>query len=142
MDTGYSTFNSTVHKTNRVLRDIEEDYGWRKELREQSYSALRAVLHALRDRLMVQEAADFAAQLPILVRGVFHGGWDPSRVPVKMHKEQFLERIRRDLSFELPDDDVERCVRVVLSALGRFVTAGELEDIRAVMPRDIGVLVP
>jgi hypothetical protein len=89
MDTGYSTFNSTVHKTNRVLRDIEEAYGWRKELREQSYSALRAVLHELRARLTVQEAADFAAQLPILVRGVFYEGWDPSRVPVKMHKERF-----------------------------------------------------
>jgi uncharacterized protein (DUF2267 family) len=142
MDTGYSTFNSTVHKTNRVLRDIEEAYGWRKELREQSYSALRAVLHALRDRLTVQEAADLAAQLPMLVRGLFYEAWDPSRVPVKMHKDEFLERIRRHLSFELPDDNIERCVRVVLGALGRFVTEGELEDIRAVMPRDIAVLVP
>ena len=142
MDTGYATFTSTVHKTNRVLRDIEEAYGWPKDRREQSYSALRAVLHALRDRLIVQETADFAAQLPMLVRGLFYEGWDPSRVPVKMHKQQFLERIRLDLSFELPDGDIERCVAVVLGALGRFITEGELEDIRSVVPKDIAALVP
>lgn len=31
-------------------------------------------LHALQDRLTVQEGADLAAQLPLLVKGIFYDG--------------------------------------------------------------------
>jgi uncharacterized protein (DUF2267 family) len=30
------------------------------------------VLHALRDRLTVEEASDLAAQLPMLIRGLYY----------------------------------------------------------------------
>jgi uncharacterized protein (DUF2267 family) len=56
-DLRYSNFSTTVERTNRVLKDIEHAYGWPKERRNQSYAALRAVLHTLRDRLTVDEAA-------------------------------------------------------------------------------------
>ena len=36
-----------------------------------AYRVLRAVLHALRDRVTVDVAAKFAAQLPTLLRGVY-----------------------------------------------------------------------
>jgi uncharacterized protein (DUF2267 family) len=62
VDTGFASFSATVDKTNQVLREIEEAFGWPKERRKQSYAALRAVLHALRDRLTVDEAAQFGAQ--------------------------------------------------------------------------------
>ena len=80
-NTGYRAFDATVDKTNQVLKAIEEAYQWPKERRQQSYAALRAVLHALRDRLPVQESADLAAQLPVLIRGIYYEGWDPARVP-------------------------------------------------------------
>jgi hypothetical protein len=41
--TGYKTFDTTLEKTNGVLKHIEESYGWPKNLRNQSYSGLRAV---------------------------------------------------------------------------------------------------
>ena len=59
-----------MHKTNRILREFEEAHGWPKERGNQSYDALRGVLHALRDRLTVRGAARLAAQLPVRVRGI------------------------------------------------------------------------
>ncbi|MFJ5209048.1 DUF2267 domain-containing protein [Streptomyces nigra] len=50
-----------VDKANRLLKDIEA-FGWPKERRKQSYAALRAVLHPLRDRLPVETAVQFGAQ--------------------------------------------------------------------------------
>ena len=60
LDTGFSSFDTTVDKVNRQ---------WPKERSKQSYAALRAVLHPLRDRLSVETAVQFGAQLPTLVKG-------------------------------------------------------------------------
>src|SRR5690606_12357746 len=102
-ETGYASFNRTVDKTNRVLREIEEAHGWSSERRNQSYAALRAVLHALRDRLTVEESAQFAAQLPMLIRGIYYDGWRPSTVPVKADRKEFLERVASELAFEVQE---------------------------------------
>lgn len=68
--TGYASFDATVDKANRILNCIDNAYGWPKERRSQSCNALRAVLHALCDRLAVDEAAQF----PMLVCGAYYVG--------------------------------------------------------------------
>jgi Uncharacterized conserved protein (DUF2267) len=50
-----------------VTRNIEEGYGRPEERRNGSNAALRAVLHAVRDRLTVGETAQMGVQLPMLV---------------------------------------------------------------------------
>jgi uncharacterized protein (DUF2267 family) len=68
-DTGCPAFSPSFEKTNQVLRDIETMYGRRKERQQQSYDALRAMLHALRVRLPGSEAADPAHRI--------HPTWQP-----------------------------------------------------------------
>ncbi|MFF7206569.1 DUF2267 domain-containing protein [Streptomyces sp. NPDC008141] len=89
VDTGFSSFDTMVDKANRLLKDIEQANGWPEERRKQSYAALRAVLHGLRDRLPVDGAAHCGAHLPILIRGVYYDGWKPSERPVKFSVEEF-----------------------------------------------------
>jgi uncharacterized protein (DUF2267 family) len=140
-DSGFSTFATTEDKTNRLLHEIEEAYGWPKERRNQSYAALRAVLHALRDRLPVDEAAQLGAQLPMLVRGLYYAEWDPSKVPVQMNREQFLQRIRAAFPYEI-EGDIEQLERTVLQALRHYITDGEWADVKAVMPKDLAAALP
>jgi len=140
-DTGYSSFNTTVDKTNRVLNEIEQACGWTKDQRNRSYAALRAVLHAVRDRLTVDASAQLAAQLPLLIRGIYYDGWNPSSVPVKADKEEFLQRIRREFPFPINDEDVEKITHVVLSTLKQHVTAGEWDHIRMNMGRKLASMV-
>jgi uncharacterized protein (DUF2267 family) len=140
VDAGFAAFSTTVDRTNRVLKEIESAYGWPKERRNQSYAALRAVLHTLRDRLSVDEAAQLAAQFPVLIRGIYYDGWDPSRVPQRMHRDEFLGRVRREFSYDV-EGGMPRLVQTVLHALRPHVTQGEWEDIRAGMPRDLAAVV-
>lgn len=140
-DRRLSTFESTVDKTNHVLKEIALSRGWTVDCRRRAYAALRAVLHALRDRLTVSEAAHFGAQLPLLIRGIFYEGWDPDKLPMKMNRANFLERVRQEMPSQL-DDNVEHIVVAVLSALRRHVTDGEWNDVRSILPRDLAVLVP
>jgi len=39
-ETGFSSFSTTVDKSNHVLKEIETAYNWPKERRNQSYDAL------------------------------------------------------------------------------------------------------
>ena len=135
-ETGFSTFTTTVDKTNAILHEIEAAHGWPKERRSQSYTAMRAVWHALRDRLTVQEAVQLGAQLPMLVRGVYYDGWEPSRVPMKMSADQFLDRVRREFPYSVPGG-IDPVMRSVLLALRRHISDGEWQDTLAVMPTDL-----
>lgn len=140
-ETGFSSFKTTEDKTNRILREIEEAYGWPPERRNQSYAALRAVLHALRDRLPVNEAAQLGAQLPMLVRGIYYTGWDPAEVPMKMDRDEFMQRVRESFRYEI-DGDTEQLVSTVLQALRHYITDGEWDDVKSVMPKELASALP
>ena len=68
-----------------LTRSIQTTDIWLKELMDelalqtpsQAYSVLRPVLHVLRDRLTVQQAAHLAAQFPAMLAGIFYDGWYP-----------------------------------------------------------------
>lgn len=139
--TGLASFDTTIDKTNHVLRQIEREFGWSKDRRRLSYHALRAVLHALRDRLPVDEAAHLAAQLPMLIRGIYYEGWDPSRVPRKIDKKELLDRVRQELP-DITDAEVARLVSTVLCALRGHITEGEWEDVKSTLPRDLTEILP
>ncbi|GAB3887789.1 DUF2267 domain-containing protein [Kibdelosporangium lantanae] len=139
--TGFAPFTTTVDKTNHILRQIEVAYGWGQDRRPQSYAALRAALHALRDRLIVAEAAQLAAQLPMLVRGIYYEGWVPSRVPVKMDREQFVQRVRTEFRYDV-EGGMEQLVRTVIGALRPQISDGEWHDVKSVMPKDLAAAMP
>ncbi|MEU7979418.1 DUF2267 domain-containing protein [Micromonospora sp. NPDC049081] len=136
-----SAFESSVDKTNLILKDIEQAYGWPRARRNQSYAALRTVLHLLRDRMTVQECAEFAAQLPVLVRGIYFDGWQPENVPVKLNRDDFLYEVRQGFPYDV-EGGPQRVTQVVLDALRRHVTQGEWQDVKSGMPRDLQRLIP
>lgn len=141
MGDGFSSFKSTEDKANRLLHDIENAYGWPKELRNQSYAALRAVLHTLRDRLTVEETAQLGAQLPMLVRGMFYAEWDPSKVPMKLNREEFMQRIRERFPYQI-EGDIEQLEFTVLQAVRRYISDGEWDDVKSAMPKDLAAALP
>ncbi|WP_405433042.1 DUF2267 domain-containing protein [Micromonospora sp. NBC_00617] len=136
-----SAFESSLDKTNLILKDIESAYGWPKEQRNQSYAALRTVLHLLRDRLPVNESVEFAQQLPVLVRGIYFDGWNPSDVPIKLNRDDFLYEVRQGFPYDV-EGGAERVTQVVLDTLRRHVTQGEWQDVKATMPKDLATFMP
>ncbi|HVH99749.1 MAG TPA: DUF2267 domain-containing protein [Enhygromyxa sp.] len=134
------SLNRSVHKTQIWLKDLSELGHLDNE--QQAYSVLRAVLHALRDRLTVDEAANFAAQLPMIVRGVYYEGWRPSSAPIKYkERSEFYERVRQELR-EKADVDVVHATNAVFGLLSAKITAGEMANLREMMPADLRLLWP
>jgi uncharacterized protein (DUF2267 family) len=130
--TGLKVFDSTIQTTNIWLDDIMNDLGWRD--RHRAYRALRAVLHTLRDRLSVDEAAQLSAQLPLLVRGVFFEGWHPAHKPVKERRQdEFVAHVSESFALDT-EADPGQITRSVLKVLSRHVDAGEIDSLRRVLP--------
>ena len=140
--TGLEVFDTTVQKTNIWLNAIMQRLG--TDDRRRAYEGLRGVLHALRDRLLVEEAAQLSAQLPMLVRGIYFEGWRPTGKPVKeRHKEQFIERVRASLTQgRSPDQDPEAVIRAVFAVLAERVSEGEIADVQEVLPQELRDLWP
>jgi uncharacterized protein (DUF2267 family) len=131
--TGVSNLDASIDKTNTWLAEIAREFGTKD--RRLAYRVLRAWLHALRDRLPVPIAANFAAQLPELLRGVFYDGWSPSRVPVKFGPAEYVQRFVRDAGIH--ETDVPHAASLVTRTVRHHVSAGALDEALAALPSGI-----
>ena len=131
-----------------IERSVEKAHIWLKELagelgvedRQYAYRALRAVLHALRDRLTVDVAAKLAAQLPTLIRGIYYEDWDPSRTPLPIHDvEAFLDYVVSE-GHMAGETEASLAVTAVARVLREHVTEGEIDDVLAIVPDKLKVL--
>lgn len=129
----------TVQKTNEWLGEIQDEVGGIGKA--EAYAALRATLHVLRDRLPAREALQLGAQLTTLVRGLYFEGWTMQEKPARLRQvDEFLGAVA--LEAGRPLQQVEREVRAVLRVLARHVTAGEIADVRGVLPPPLRTLWP
>ncbi|MGI9515998.1 MAG: DUF2267 domain-containing protein, partial [Pirellulaceae bacterium] len=102
-----------------------------------AYAALRIVLHSLRDRLPVDEATDLSSQLPTLIRGIYFEGWNPRAVPDRQHSlAEFIAPVAARFSGD-PGVDPETTCRSVMKVLARHVSEGEIDDIKACLPKEL-----
>lgn len=130
-----SAFSRTVQKSELWVTEIRKEL---TELRtDDAYHLLGAVLHTLRDQLSVHECAQFAAQLPLLLRGTFYECWNPpSQPPRTRSKDEFTQAVKdktKTICDSHPDFDLEDGVKVVLKVIAQHVSVGEFADILATL---------
>ena len=140
MSTGLDTFDKTVQESNLWLKDLMERLDTLD--RHHAYSTLRAVLHALRDRIGAENAAHLGAQLPMLLRGLFFEGWTLPEKPVRTHNvDDFLANVR----IYLPPHyrfDALACTRIVFATTAKFTSANEARKLMAQLPEHVRALWP
>jgi uncharacterized protein (DUF2267 family) len=137
--TGLEVFDRTLQETNIWLKEIMDEIG---PDRQRAYHALRAVLHALRDRLTVDEAAHLSAQLPMMVRGIFFEGWHPAGKPTtERTRDEFLARVGEGLRGIEPIN-AEAATRAVFRTIEKHVSPGEVQDVVEMLPKPLRSLWP
>lgn len=138
--TGITSLDHSVQVTAEWLNEICDRLDWADNRR--AYLLLRTVLHGLRDWMTVDEAVDLAAQLPVLIRGVYFEGWDPSATPVHPRaKQDFVERVKSAFNKE-PLADPDTAVAAIFAMLDKHVSKGEIDQVRKAMRKEIRELWP
>ena len=132
-------FDRSVEKANVWITEVAA--GLETEDRHQAYRVLRAFLHVLRDRLPAPEAAQVAAQLPLLIRGLFYEGWQPARVPLRYRDPvEFVDRVAHEALLH-GDTEASFAVTAAARVLRRHVSAGEIDDVLRTLPAGLRSLI-
>lgn len=137
---GLEILDTSVQKTNVWLKELMA--GLETADRHKAYMALKSTLHALRDRLSIEEAAQLGAQLPMIVRGLFYEGWRPA---VRPDRASSWENFMKPVYLAVCQDGSctpEEVVSAVFDVLSRHVTSGEIDDVIAQLPHEIRSLWP
>ncbi len=137
---GVAALDHTVQETNTWLHAVAEQL--HLENRHQAYNALRAVLHALRDRLPPEIAVHLGSQLPMLVRGLYYEGWHMAGKPTKDRSAQeFADHVRNELPAQFPMDPLT-VTRGVFEILWEKLDPGEFTKLMDHLPASLRTLQP
>lgn len=135
---GVAVLDRTVQETNVWLRIVAEQLHF--EDRQHAYIALRAVLHALRDRLPPEVAVHLGAQLPMLVRGLYYEGWHMAGKPMKERSvQEFADHVLEELPPKFPVDPLT-VTRGVFEILWERLEPGEFAKLMDHLPASLRTL--
>lgn len=143
----------TVPQLSHATQQVQEwlnDLASREPFSDpgQAYSHLRAVLHAIRDRLTAEEVAHLGSQLPMIVRGFYFEGWRPSLAPNDFSTvDELVDRVKESLGGpggppQPSGLDVRDATETVVAFLVDHVDEGELRHVTAQLPTEIAALFP
>jgi uncharacterized protein (DUF2267 family) len=132
-------FEKTNEKSHEWVKDMMTCLG--TEDPQQALHALRAGLHALRDRISVEEAAQLAAQMPMTIRGLFFENWRPTGKPLKIRQpSEFLALILANYA-PRADAHADDIIKSLFRVLRKHVSEGELTDVVMSLPQPLVELV-
>lgn len=133
-------FDVHVDSAKRWLAELGTNLELTPEEAPRALHALRAGLHAIRDRLTATEVLDLSAQLPTLIRGIYFDGWSLRNDPHEIRdRADMIARVRKELGPD-PRLDAVDVLRGVIHLLVEHVSPGEIDDIVATLPRSIKAL--
>jgi uncharacterized protein (DUF2267 family) len=136
----HDPFEAYVYTARAWLAQLSDSLDLPPSEAPRALHALRAGLHAIRDRLPAAEVIDLGALLPTIIRGIYYDGWVLHQSPTRIRdRAAWLAHVKQELSPDarLAPNDV---LRAVIHLLARHVSPGELDDVVAALPRSIATL--
>jgi uncharacterized protein (DUF2267 family) len=92
----------------------------------------------------MEESLQLIAQFPMFLKAVYVNGWNIKRKKTKVkHIAEFLDLVRQHdgsasvNNFEYSDEEAERYVHTTFIYLRKYISLGEMEDIRDGLPKDL-----
>jgi uncharacterized protein (DUF2267 family) len=134
------TIDHTVQLTHEWINEMRERLDWPSS--RDAMRLMRAVLCELRDRLPHAEVADLAAQMPLLIRGMYYEGWQPDRTPIA---DRSAETFEAAIAMRLGSVSCYRGradIAAVFATLANRMSEGELRQARRALPRAVRALWP
>ncbi|MEN8789896.1 MAG: DUF2267 domain-containing protein [Flavobacteriaceae bacterium] len=136
-------FNQYATEGNTFLKHYAKEMNL-ADNRDKAGRILSSILHALRDIISPEESLQFIAQLPMFLKAVYVNGWSMKRDKPRIKKmAEFIDLVRKYdgpaaiNDFEYSDEIAEQYIDTTFIYLRKYISLGEMEDIRDGLPKDL-----
>ncbi|QKC80160.1 DUF2267 domain-containing protein [Mesorhizobium erdmanii] len=136
--TSFGNFTHAGQQAQQWVKELAKELYWSEP---SACRLLRSVLHTVRDWLSPAEMADLAAQLPVLVRGIYFEGWNPSMPVHERTKRDFIISVRNSFGYD-DDIDFDVAISAVFKLLDHHISRGEIVQVSNSMKKSLRKLWP
>lgn len=141
-------FEKFANEGNAFVRQLASELGHPNDVGQTSI-LLRAVLHAVRDRIQFQESLHLLAQLPLFLKGIYVEGWTYKEPDTDTDTlEDFKTAVKEgqatygEKQFDWSTSTEELISKVLLSLGTHFLSKGQLSHVAGQLPQDLKPLFP
>lgn len=140
-----SIFDKYASDGNRFINELAEKLNHPEDT-IRAARKLKAVLHSLRNHLTVEESVQLLSQLPMFMKAIFVDKWTFHHKAKRIkHLDDFYKEVQNTIKetsqLDFPHlNDASEATSVILFMLKRYVSEGEMEDIRSIMPKNLKVM--
>ncbi|MDH5415548.1 MAG: DUF2267 domain-containing protein [Flavobacteriaceae bacterium] len=134
-------FNQFAAEANEFMKDYTKELMLDGDT-EKAGRILSSTLHGLREVISFEESLQLMAQFPMFLKAVYVNGWSAPKKKRVKNINDFIDLVRSfdgapamyDFkSYELS----EQYINSTFLLLRRYISSGELEDIRTELPKDL-----
>lgn len=134
-------FNQYAREGNAFLKDYAKNINMVEDT-DKAGRILSSILHGLRELIPVEESLQLISQFPMFLKAVYVNRWKLGEKKKVKNMTEFIDLIR-DLNGVTGMNDfgseeiAENYINVTFMLLRKYVSLGELEDIRTVLPKEL-----
>lgn len=138
-------FNHFAAEANEFLNKYTKDLNLYDT--DQAGRILSSILHGLRDIIPMEESLQLIAQFPMFLKAVYVNGWTSRKKKLKIRTmTEFIDLVRKHNGktsvHDLGSDEMsERYINLTFILLRRYISLGEMEDIRTDLPKNLKSMV-
>jgi len=137
-------FNQYAVEANTFMKEYAEKI--MVEDKNKAGRILSAVLHGLREVISTEESLQLIAQLPMFLKAVYVNGWSGHKKQKIRSLVEFIDLINRfDGATSIydfgSDEETITYVKTTFLVLRKYISFGELEDIRTELPKELKSLI-
>jgi uncharacterized protein (DUF2267 family) len=138
-------FNQFAKEGNAFLKEFAKKINMPNDT-DKAGRILSSILHGLREVITTEESLQLISQFPMFLKAVYVNKWTTrKKVRVKTMTD-FIDLIRElngvtSLNDFESEEVAENYIHATFMMLRKYVSLGELEDIRTVLPKELKSIV-
>jgi uncharacterized protein (DUF2267 family) len=137
-------YNQFAVEANTFLRKYTKELNL--ESTDQAGRILSSILHGLRDVISIEESLQLIAQFPMFLKAVYVNGWTSHKKEKIKTLTDFIYVVRKydgvtSIHDFGSDELAEKYIDLTFIVLRKYISLGELEDLRSELPKDLKSMV-
>ncbi|MDO9137981.1 MAG: DUF2267 domain-containing protein [Lutibacter sp.] len=138
-------FNQFAKEGNAFLKEFAKKINMPNDT-DKAGRILSSILHGLREVITFEESLQLIAQFPMFLKAVYVNKWTTRKKQKVKTMTDFIDLIRElngvtALNDFESEEVAENYINSTFMLLRKYVSLGELEDIRTVLPKELKSIV-